>query len=70
MDVEPDMTTDTDPIPEPEPDIHSESLAAADSSPGISLPAGITLNRGTVIKAVVAGLAVVSMVLLWKNRRP
>ena len=28
------------------------------------------LDRGTIIKAVLAGLAVVALVLIWKNRRP
>jgi hypothetical protein len=28
------------------------------------------LDRGTIIKTVLAGLAVVAMVLIWKNRRP
>ena len=28
------------------------------------------LDRATIIKTVLAGLALVAMVLIWKNRRP
>lgn len=62
--------TENDPFPETDLDYESESPVADDTPPGIFLPGGIALNTGTLVKTAFAGLAVVALVLLWKNRRP
>lgn len=62
--------TGAEPFPENEPHTDDSHTAASDTPPRSPLPAGMALNRGTIVKAVFAGLAVVSLVLLWKNRRP
>ena len=43
---------------------------AEDDVPGQPAPARKALNPVTIAKVIFAGLAVVSVVLLWKNRRP
>ena len=62
--------TETDPFPETDQDSETESPLADDTPPGIILPGGIALNTGTLVKTAFAGLAVVALVLLWKNRHP
>ena len=62
--------TEADPFPETDLDSETDSPLADDTPPGIILPGGIALNTGTLVKTAFAGLAVVALVLLWKNRRP
>ena len=47
-----------------------DTAAATDDRSGVSTPAEWLPGSGTIIKAAFAVLAVVSLALLWKNRRP
>ena len=74
--LNPDMDTAADPATgsvadqETGPDIRNDFTTGADNPSGSSGTLGRVLNAGTLVKAVFAGLAVVSLVLLWKNKRP
>ena len=48
---------------------HQTDSEIDDSPPG-SFTASALAGAGTVVKVLVAGLAVVSLVLLWRSRRP
>jgi hypothetical protein len=57
--------------PEPETVVTDDaSIADAEDMPATAAAGPAWLDRGTIIKTVLAGLAVVAMVLIWKNRRP
>jgi hypothetical protein len=57
--------------PEPEPGVTDDaSVAGADDVAATAAAGRAGLNKATIIKTVLAGLAVVAMVLIWKNRRP
>ena len=60
--------------PDPSPDVatsdRSRFTAAEDNRPEQPAPVGKALDTRTIVKIVVTGLAVVSMILLWKHRRP
>ena len=70
MEAGTDQETDPESLSETELDTDDEYVVAVDDPSATSFPARMALNTGTVVKAVVAGLVVVSLVLLWKNRRP
>ena len=67
---EPEPQEQAAPSPDTLTNTRSHFNAADDKRPEQPAPAGIALNTGTIVKAVIGGLAVVSMILLWKNRRP
>lgn len=68
--VEPTPETETTPLPEDKPDIQNRFDTAHDNISKTShFPPGGLMTTGNLIKVVAAGLAVVSLVLLWKNRR-
>jgi hypothetical protein len=58
------------PQPETAPRTRSGFTAAADQPSESSAPATRAFGAGTIIKAVFVGVAVVTALLLWKNRRP
>jgi hypothetical protein len=68
--VEPPFVEDTA-APEPEPGVTEDApVAGADDVAATAAAGGTGLDKATIIKTVLAGLAVVAMVLIWKNRRP
>ncbi|MEN8763374.1 MAG: hypothetical protein ABF290_13160 [Thiogranum sp.] len=71
METEPYQATQAEsvPLPDKEPPTHNGFTAAADKPSRPSLPAQRALNVGIIVKVVLAGLAVASLLLLWKNRR-
>jgi hypothetical protein len=69
-DAEANRETVADPSHRKEPPANNVFTATADDPVTTTPPAWKTLPVGTIVKAVVAGLAVVSMVLIWNNRRP
>lgn len=70
METGTDQETYAEPPPEAEPQVKNGFAVAGDDLPGQSVPARKALNPVTIAKVIFAGLAVVSVVLLWKNRRP
>jgi len=69
VDTEPNQDRVATPLPETETNTRDNFAAAADKPARPSAPASRTLSVGTIIKIVFAGLAVASLVMLWKNRR-
>ena len=71
VDSKPDQDTEASHPPKTEPDARDDDFAsAADKSSGTSVASRwAALSTGNIVKAVVLGLAAVSIVLLWKNRR-
>jgi hypothetical protein len=69
--IETQPKADARPAPSPERDArtHSRFAAAEAKASAPSAAAGRVLNTRTIIGAVVAGLAVISVVVLLKNRR-
>lgn len=68
--VEPIPDTETTPLPEDKPDTQNRFDTAHDNTPRTShFPPGGIMTTGNLVKVVAAGLAIVSLVLLWKNRR-
>ena len=66
---EPNQATETAALPETEAHPHDGLSAAADNPASPSAPAKRSLSVGTIFKAALAGLAVASVLLLWKNRK-
>jgi hypothetical protein len=71
METEPHQATQAESAPSPgtESPGHNGFAAATDKRSRPPLPGKRALNVGTIVKVVFAGLAVTSLVLLWKNRR-
>jgi hypothetical protein len=71
METEPNQATQAKSAPSPETESPAHNgFAAATNKPSRPSPPGKrALNVGTIVKVVFAGLAVASLVLLWKNRR-
>ena len=63
------QATEAAPLPETEPHAHNGFATAADNPARARAPVQRGLSIGTIVKLVFAGLAVASLVLLWKNRR-
>lgn len=71
VDSNSDQDTEATPEPATEPDTQTSFTNAADSPPAPATNSKwLALNTGTIVKAVFVGLAAVSIVLLWKSRRP
>ena len=70
VETEPNLATETAPLPETEAHAYNGFAPAADKPARPPAAAQRALNIGTIVKLVFAGLAVASLVLLWKNRRP
>jgi hypothetical protein len=68
--TKPEQAEEAAPLPETEPRAQNDHAAAEDYSSELSAPARKTPGVGTIFKVIFAGLAVASVVLLWKNRRP
>lgn len=74
--LDPEIASETDADTEPTPAKEAPDRTADDASggmvppPGSTPPRTSTLNVGRVIRFVVAGLAVASLVLLWLKKRP
>jgi hypothetical protein len=56
--------------PEPEPGVTDNASVAGADDVAATAAGRAGLDKATLIKTVLAGLAVVVMVLIWKNRRP
>ncbi len=71
METEASQEANADPLAQDEAQTSNDFTAAAEAPPSAaSLPAWKALPVGSIVKAAVAGLAVVAMVLIWKNKRP
>ncbi len=68
--TEPDGSKGAEPLPETGTPSRNGFRAAANKPSGPATPTRGSVGVGTIVKAVFAGLAVASLVLLWKNRRP
>jgi hypothetical protein len=70
-DVETTFSEDTA-VPEPETGVTGDASAAggAEDVAATAVVGRGGLDKSTIFKTVLAGLAVVAMVLIWKNRRP
>ena len=69
VETEPDKAKQTEPVPETRSQIRDDFAAAAEHPSSPSAPAKRALSAGTIFKVVIAGLAVASLIVLWKNRR-
>jgi len=67
--TEPNQAAEAAPLPKNEAPTGNDFAAAADHPARPSAPAKGALNVGAIIKVIFAGLAVASLVLLWRNRR-
>jgi hypothetical protein len=56
--------------PDTEADVDNGYTTATGGQSGSSPSAGITPNAGTLLKVVFARLAALSLLLLWKSRKP
>lgn len=56
--------------PEPETGVTDDAAVEGADDAAATAVGRAGLDRATIIKTVLAGLAVVAMVLIWKNRRP
>ncbi|MDJ0958954.1 MAG: hypothetical protein QNI91_18950 [Arenicellales bacterium] len=70
-DVEIEADQESEAAVAPEPEVHAQSTVIHGNSTRSMVDAAKKmLTTGTIVKTVLAGLAVVSLVILWKNKRP